>query len=138
MKKYLFISLGVLCVVIGVAARFIPLIPTTPFILLAAYLFARSSPRMYQKLLDNKLTGAIIRNVNSGLSLKARLVSISFMWLMICISAFGVFEGTMRYVALGLGVIGTVMQLVFLRKRKPKEAVIPLEVEEEEGFEKRA
>lgn len=138
MKNYLFITLGVLSVAIGVAARFIPLVPTTPFILLAAYLFARSSPRMHQKLLDNKFTGAIIRNVNTGLSLRARLISISFMWLMICISAFGFFHGTMRYVAIGLGVIGTIAQLVFLRKRKPKESVVALDVESEDEKEKRA
>jgi uncharacterized membrane protein YbaN (DUF454 family) len=140
MKKYLFIAFGVLSVAIGIAARFIPLIPTTPFILLAAYLFARSSPRMYQKLLENRFTGAIIRNVNSGLSLKARLISISFMWLMICISAFGFFSGTMRYVALGLGVIGTISQLIFLRKKKPKEKVVlmEMETEQEEEIENRA
>jgi len=131
MKRYLFITLGVISLSLGILGRFVPLMPTTPFVLLTAYLFARSSPLLHQKLLDNRFTGAIIRNVNSGLSLRARLISISIMWLMIGISAFGFLDGTLRYVALGLGVIGTIAQLIFLRKKKPKEAVVVLETDRE-------
>ena len=44
--RALFVALGVLCVVIGVAGVFLPGVPTTEFIIAASYLFARSSPRL--------------------------------------------------------------------------------------------
>lgn len=72
--------------------------------------------------MDHKITGAYLNKVNSGLSLKARLFSIAFMWVMICITIFVVFKEkpTMQYVMAGLGLIGTIAQLIVLRKRKPK------------------
>lgn len=122
MKKYLFIFLGCLCLFMGFLGLFVPGIPTTPFVLLTGYLFARSSPPLYAKLLKNKYTGACLRSVEEGVSLKTRLFSISFMWLMILLTAFFVFdaEGKMRYIMIGLGVIGTVAQAIALRKKKPK------------------
>lgn len=63
--------------------------------------------------------------MSGGLSLKGRLISIGIMWVMICISAFAVFEhGTMRFVMLGLGVIGTIAQLIVLRKRNKETSKI--------------
>lgn len=122
MKKYAFIFFGSLSLFLGFLGIFVPGIPTTPFVLLTGYLYARSSPKLYEKLQKNKYTGACLRSVDEGLSLKMRLVSISFMWLMILLTAFLVFnaEDKMRYVMIGLGVIGTVAQMIALRKKKPK------------------
>lgn len=122
MKKYLFIFFGSLSLFMGFLGLVVPGIPTTPFVLLTGYLYARSSPRLYAKLQKNKITGACLRSVEEGLSLKMRIFSISFMWIMVLITAFYVFdsESIMRYVMIGLGVIGTVAQMIALRKKKPK------------------
>ena len=131
MKKYIFIFLGSVSLFLGFLGIFVPGIPTTPFVLLTGYLYARSSPPLYAKLQKNKYTGACLRSVDEGLSLKMRLVSISFMWLMILLTAFLVFkaEDKMRYVMIGLGVIGTVAQMIALRKKKPKVQRLPISEE---------
>ena len=83
MKKILFATLGVICVVLGVIGRFVPLMPTTPFLLLAAYLFSRSSPKMHKLLLENKVFGKYISNYlsNKPIPIKQKIFSISLLWL---------------------------------------------------------
>lgn len=122
MKKYTFITLGTISLILGLCGLFTPGLPTTPFILLTGALYAKSSPRLYKRLEENKLTGKYLKRMETGLSWKARLLSISLMWCMVCITAFFVFdaESIMRYIMLGLGGIGTIAQLIALRKRKPK------------------
>lgn len=122
MRKYLFIFLGSLSLFLGFLGLVTPGLPTTPFVLLTGYLYAKSSPRLYAKLQKNRITGACLRSVDEGLSWKMRLFSISFMWLMIILTAFLVFssEDKMRYVMIGLGVIGTIAQLITLRKKTLK------------------
>jgi len=122
MKKYIFISCGTVSLILGLCGLFTPGLPTTPFILLTGTLYAKSSPKLYKRLENNKLTGRYLKRMENGLSWKARLFSIAFMWVMICLTAFLIFdaENKMRYIMLGLGVIGTIAQLIALRKKKPK------------------
>lgn len=133
-KKYTFIVLGTICLILGLFGLFTPGLPTTPFILLTGTLYAKSSPRLYKRLENNKLTGSYLKRLETGLSWKGKLFSIGFMWCMVCISAFVVFgpEDRMRYIMLGLGIVGTAAQLIALRKRKPKTSIAdrqPMEVE---------
>ncbi len=129
MIKYLYITLGLITLSLGLLGIVTPGLPTTPFILLTGVLFAKSSPRLHQKLLNNKLTGRYINRVNEGFTIKGLLISIGLMWCMVSFTAFVVFDGTMRLVMLGLGVIGTIAQIIVLRKKR-KAVVIPLQQEE--------
>lgn len=132
MIRYLYIFLGLITLALGLIGIVTPGIPTTPLLLLTAFLFAKSSPRLHQKLLDNKITGRYIKRLNSGFSLKGLLISIGFMWCMISFTAFVVFDyGTMRFVMIGLGIIGTVAQIIVLGKKKRKKAPVLVEVEDE-------
>jgi hypothetical protein len=54
------IAVGILAVGLGTLGIFLPLLPTTPFLLLAAYCFARSSRRLYVWLLSHRLLGPYI------------------------------------------------------------------------------
>ncbi|MFX1466888.1 MAG: YbaN family protein, partial [Promethearchaeota archaeon] len=76
---------GTLSLALGIIGIFIPLLPTTPFLLLAAYCYARSSKKLYNWLMSNKWFGSYIRNYyeGNGIPLKAKLLSVSFLWITI-------------------------------------------------------
>ena len=69
---------GCLAVVLGILGIFLPLLPTTPFLLLAAACFFRSSPRLYNWLISHKRMGPYIRNFREhrAIPLKAKVISV--------------------------------------------------------------
>lgn len=80
--KVLCITLGTLSLALGVLGIFLPLLPTTPFLLLTAALYFKSSPRLYTWLLNQKHLGPYIRNFreNKAIPLRAKFFSVSLMW----------------------------------------------------------
>lgn len=62
MKKYLLITLGSLSVALGVIGIFLPILPTTPFLLLAVFCYLRSSKKLYRWLVKHKVFGTYIYN----------------------------------------------------------------------------
>ena len=66
MLRYVLLAIGWLSVALGVIGIFLPVLPTTPFLLLAAACFARSSPRFYQWLVQHPRLGPWIRDYRSG------------------------------------------------------------------------
>lgn len=87
--KYFYIVAGTICVGLGILGIFLPLLPTTPLLLLAAYLYARSSQKLYEKLITNRYLGNYIRNfINKKvIPLKAKAYAISLLWasMLLCI-----------------------------------------------------
>lgn len=83
--KSLLAFFGVVSLALGVAGIFLPLLPTTPFLLLAAWLFVRSSPRLYDWLMSNPRLGEYIRNFREerAIPLRVKIVSVSLIWLTI-------------------------------------------------------
>lgn len=111
-KKALFIFLGLVSLVIGAIAIVIPGLPTTPFLLLAAGLFMRSSDRLYQKVISNKIIGPYIREFrdNKGMTKRTKIHAIGTMWVMIAISCiFFVDDWMIRIIIISVGIIGTVV-----------------------------
>ena len=84
-KKPCLIVIGWICVVLGVIGIVVPLLPTTPFLLLAATCFAKSSDRFYQWLIGHPWFGKYIENYRNGLGIpmKVKIVTILMLWLSI-------------------------------------------------------
>ena len=81
--KYLLIILGSISLVLGVIGIFLPLLPTTPLLLLSAALYVRSSEKMYQWLIHHKYLGTYIRNFQEhrAIPLRAKIISVSMVWI---------------------------------------------------------
>jgi len=62
--RYLWAGLGILSVGLGVIGAFLPLLPTVPFLLLAAFLFSQSSPRLHNWILSHRQFGPLIEDWN--------------------------------------------------------------------------
>lgn len=75
---------GIIATGLGFLGIFVPLVPTTPFLLVAAFCFARSSDRLYQRLLDNRWFGRYIRDYRAGrIRRRERIITLIIMWLVI-------------------------------------------------------
>ncbi|MDR1679490.1 MAG: YbaN family protein [Prevotellaceae bacterium] len=110
--KILLIIFGSLSLGLGIIGIFVPGLPVTPFVLLAAGCYVRSSNRLYEKLIANKLLGKYIVDFNEkkGMSRKAKIQAIVLMWTMILLSTiFLIDNSTVRIVVLALGVVGAVV-----------------------------
>ncbi|MDH0749240.1 YbaN family protein [Pseudomonas sp. GD03842] len=88
--RLLLLGIGWLSIALGVIGIFLPVLPTTPFLLLAAACFARSSPRFYQWLVNHPRLGPWIRGYLSGngMPLKAKVYAIGLMWVSIGVSCW--------------------------------------------------
>ena len=86
----LLLGLGLLCVALGVAGIFLPLLPTVPLLLLAAACFARSSERCHAWLLDHPHLGPLVKSYRDGEGIpwRAKVTAIAMIWVSIPLSAF--------------------------------------------------
>jgi uncharacterized membrane protein YbaN (DUF454 family) len=83
--KTLLVISGTLFVILAVVGIFIPVLPTTPFLLLAAFCYARSSKRFYGWLLTNRWFGEYLKNYREGrgIPLRQKILTILLLWLTI-------------------------------------------------------
>ena len=89
-KRGTFIVAGTISLGLGAAGVFLPILPTTPFLLLSAACYYKGSERMHRWLLNNKLFGSYIRNYKEGkgISKIAKILSLFLLWITIGYSAF--------------------------------------------------
>ena len=80
--RAVFVALGTLFLAIGIVGIFVPLLPTTPFLLLASACYLRGSERMHRWLLSHGRLGAYIRAYEEGrgIPLRAKVVALAMMW----------------------------------------------------------
>jgi uncharacterized membrane protein YbaN (DUF454 family) len=80
--RALLIVTGTLSVGLGVLGIFLPLLPTTVFLLLGAACYARSSPRFYQGLVNHRWLGVYIRSSREGRGMRRRdkAITLGLLW----------------------------------------------------------
>ncbi|MEM2102155.1 MAG: YbaN family protein [Candidatus Bathyarchaeia archaeon] len=88
-KKVLFIVVGTISLGAGIIGILLPVVPTTPFLLLAAACYYKGSRRLHRWMLNNKWFGGYIRNYlqGKGVSLKAKVFAGLLLWITIGVSA---------------------------------------------------
>lgn len=119
--KIVYIILGTLSLALGIIGIVVPGLPTTPFILLTAWLYIKGSDKMHKWLISNKMFGKYILNfeLNKGMTMQSKIVSTLMMWTMITISCTYFIESTtIRLVVIAMGVIGTSVMVFFLKTTK--------------------
>lgn len=119
--RILLIIVGTLSVILGVIGIFVPVLPTTPFLLLAAILYARSSKRFYNWLMTNRFFGSYIKNYREkkGVPLKIKIFTIVILWVTISISAL-IFVSNI-FIRIGLFTIAVLVTIHLIWIRTLKE-----------------
>jgi len=105
---------------LGILGIFLPLLPTTPFFLLATACYARSSERFYNWLLNNKWFGNYIKNYREGKGVpsKIKVLSISFLWITIGSSVVFIVHIFLARIILILIAIGVTIHILYIRALK--------------------
>ena len=120
--RTLLVILGTISVGVGVIGIFVPVLPTTPFLLLAAACYMRSSRRFYNWLTGNRLIGPYVKNYmeGRGMTPKTKAVAITLLWLTIGLTVvFAVHGLTARIVLLVIAVAVTI-HVAAIRRKKVK------------------
>ena len=120
LTKYLYLASGFILVIIGVVGIFLPILPTTIFLILASACFIRSSPKANEWLRNHKILGMYIKNYQdkSGLTLKSKIINIILLWLMISVSAFLFTEIWYIRLLLFLIAVGVTIHLLMVKTKK--------------------
>jgi uncharacterized membrane protein YbaN (DUF454 family) len=89
LKKVMFLVAGTISLGLGAVGVLLPILPTTPFLLLSAACYYKGSERMHRWLLNNKLFGSYLRNYKEGkgISPAGKVSALFLLWLTICLSA---------------------------------------------------
>ena len=108
---------------LGFLGIFLPVLPTTPFLLLAAALFFRGSPRLYEWLTSHKTLGPYIRNFreNRAVPMHVKIVSVCMMWTAILLSAFLAVNVWWLRIALFAIAVGVTWHILSFRTLKRNE-----------------
>lgn len=109
MKRVLMTTLGTLALGLAILGIFLPLLPTTPLLLLAAWLYLHSSERLYNWLISHPKLGPYIQNFREhrAIPLRVKIVSVSLVWLTLLYCAFGIAKvwwATLLFILLAAGI----------------------------------
>ena len=101
---------------LAILGVFLPLLPTTPFLLLASACFARGSTRLHKWLLNNRVFGSYLRNYEQGrgIPLRGKVTALAMLWASIAYSAFTVGSTALIAFLISIAVGVTIYLCVFV------------------------
>ena len=114
-NSLLWILLGHLCIGLGIAGFILPLLPGTPFILLASACYMRGSPQLHQKLKSHPKFGPLLTDweAGRGIPLRIKFIAISTMWFFLSMTA--IFAIKILWIRLVLAAIGIGVSTFLIR-----------------------
>lgn len=124
LRKCALVSIGVLAVALGIVGIFVPILPTTPFLLLAAACFIRSSDRLYRWLIQHRWFGSYIRNYREhrAVTLRAKVLALVMLWGVIGYSAIVAVSAWWLRALLGTVAVGVTVHLLRMKTYTPDMA----------------
>lgn len=122
LKRALLIATGIVAVVLGTIGAFVPLLPTTPFLLLAAACFFRSSERLYNWLIHHRWFGAAIRNYREhhAIALRTKVFTLLLLWVTIGVSAVAVASSWWLRILLAAVAVGVTIHVLRMKTLTPE------------------
>ena len=120
--RFLLAIIGSVSLALGIMGIFLPVLPTTPFLLLSAALYMRSSQRLYEWLMSHKHLGPYIKNFreHKALPLRVKIVSVTMVWATLLYCAFVVAKEwwmSAMFIAIATGVTIHILSYKTLKKR---------------------
>lgn len=124
-KRNLLIVAGTLSFALGVLGIFLPLLPTTPFLLLAGACYARASTKFYNWLMNHRVLGGYIRDwrSNKGIPVRTKVLALSLMAICFGISAVLVVKSL--YPRIGFLSIGVLVAIYIIRLPTRRQSEVP-------------
>lgn len=120
-KKNLYILIGIISLFLGILGIFLPVLPTTPFLLLSVYLFSKSSKKWHDFIMNNSIFGKYIKDYmeNKGITLKNKIVALTFLGLTLGYSSYRMWDSHIKYMFLVifLGVSAHILKLKTLKNK---------------------
>jgi len=113
LKRRLFVVAGSVALGLGIIGVALPVLPTTPFLLLAALCYLRGSQRFYNALLRNRFIGSYIRNYleGRGMSLKMKIWTLGLLWITILLTGTFATDNLIVRVILAAVVVGVTIHI---------------------------
>ena len=121
--QILLITTGTFFVGVGIVGIFVPILPATPFLLIAAALYARSSRRFYNWLINNRIFGQYIKNYREGkgIPLRLKLITIILLWITIGYSAIFAIDILWVRIVLVIIAVGVTIHIIRIKPVKKFE-----------------
>ncbi|MFA5447485.1 MAG: YbaN family protein [Sphaerochaeta sp.] len=110
LRQYVLIGLGSFFVVLGAIGVILPLLPTTPFVLLASACYSFSSPKLARWLERSRILGSYLRHwrTGEGVPIRTKIFAISWLWLGLILTMVFTAKPTVTII---LSVIGTLVTI---------------------------
>ena len=120
LKRGLFVITGTVALCIGIVGIIIPVLPTTPFLLLAAICYMRGSQRLYNALLRNRFIGSYIRNYleGKGMPPRVKVYTLSLLWIAIVCSAVFFTDSLIIRIILAVVLVGVTIHILAVKTIK--------------------
>jgi uncharacterized membrane protein YbaN (DUF454 family) len=123
LRRPLLLGAGWVCVGMGIIGIVLPLIPTTPFLLVALWAFSRSSPEMAERIRSHPIAGAYVRDWEQAgvIPLGAKIIAVTMMVAMLGYLQFGLGAPAWAVIAAGLAMACAAAYIVTRPSRPPAE-----------------